>query len=203
MRKTSKFISLVTVLAMVLALFCVPALAADEDTATVYTFDTVTVNEDGTVDGVEGEHLTMVVDGVETEMEPGTYEGDITITATPTFTLTTDVSTASDEADASASGESSGEINMSASGEASGETDASASGETEGSEESTGITRSPLGDEVVDTSGLDDYRTAIYVDGNGLSETYSVLAALQTGEADDEGASDITITATSDTLPVS
>lgn len=92
---------------------------------------------------------------------------------------------------------------MSASGEASGETDASASGETEGSEESTGITRSPLGDEVVDTSGLDDYRTAIYVDGNGLSETYSVLAALQTGEADDEGASDITITATSDTLPVS
>lgn len=197
--KVKKTLSILMVLAMVLSLSSVSAFAAAGD---VLHFDEVTVNEDGTIDGVEGEHITLVVDGVETKPVPGTYTGDITVTVTGDYTVTGGKGSGT----AAAAGAEALIAQESGSGEASGETSASASGETsaepaEVPELAEDITsRANKGDELISVSELTDFRTAIYVDADGLDETLSVTSALGGGTADDNGASNINIYAGSATF---
>jgi hypothetical protein len=56
-----------------------------EDQTTIYTttyLDSLTIEDDGTLSAEEGYDLTLTVDGVETEIVPGSYSGDVVITVT-------------------------------------------------------------------------------------------------------------------------
>ena len=194
-----KVLSILMAAAMVLSL-SVPALAADTGAR---HFDTVTVNADGTIDGVTGEHVTLVVDGKEVKLVPGTYTGDITVTVTDDFT----VSGGKGSGTAAAAGAEALIAQESGSGEASGEASGSASGEASSSEPAEVpelaadiASRANKGDELISVSSLTDFRTAIYVDPDGLDETRSVTAALGGGTADGSGAQNIHIYAGSDSF---
>ncbi len=200
-----KWLSVMLVLALALGLGSVSALAAPGD---VLHFDSVTVNDDGTIDGVEGEHVTLVVDGREMKLVPGTYTGDITVAVTDDFTVSggKGAGTAAaagaealleEESDsADASGEASGE----ASDEASGEASADASAEPVPELAADIASRAIKGDELISVSELTDFRTAIFVDADGLDPTRSVTAALGGGTADSKGAANISIQAASETF---
>lgn len=197
--KMRKWLSCLLALAMALSLGSVAALA---DAGDVLHFDTVTVNEDGTIDGVQGDHITLIVDGKEMKLEPGTYTGDITVAITGDFTVAggkgygTAAASAAEALIAQETG-SSGEASDEAS--ASGEASDEASGEVpELAEDIT--SRANKGDELISVSSLTDFRTAIFVDENGLDETLSVTAALGGGTADDNGAANINIEAGSATF---
>lgn len=198
--KTRRLLALLMAAAVMLSL-SVPALAADTG---VWHFDTVTVNADGTIDGIEGEHITLVVDGKEMKLVPDTYTGDITVTVTDDFTVSggkgsgTAAAAGAEALIAQESGDASGEASGEASGSASGETSAEA-GEVPKLAEDI-ASRANKGDELISVSALTDFRTAIYVDADGLDETRSVTAALGGGTADDSGAANINIYAGSATF---
>ena len=194
-----KVLSILMAAAMALSLSA-PAMAAETG---VWHFDTVTVNADGTIDGVKGEHITLVVDGKEMKLVPGTYNGDITVTATDDFT----VSGGKGSGTAAAAGAEALIAQESGSSEASGEASGSASGEASSSEPAevpeiaADITsRANKGDELISVSSLTDFRTAIYVDPDGLDETRSVISALGGGTADGTGAQNINIHSGSDSF---
>ncbi|MCD8115567.1 MAG: hypothetical protein LUE21_00330 [Oscillospiraceae bacterium] len=207
--RAKRLFSLLITAALLAGLMAVPAAASQEtETAeNVYTFDAVTVNEDDTVDGVEGDNLTMVIDGVETAMEPGDYEGGISITVTESFTV---AGSSGGGASGEMSGEASGEVADTGS-EASEEAEAEASGEAEETGTASGeasasgsdsvtLTKTILGTELISSRSSTDYRTALYVDEDGINASYSVLAAIVGGIYDNESAVGISITAGSDTF---
>jgi hypothetical protein len=150
------------------------------------SLDTVTVEADGTIQGITGDNVTLVVDGVEKALEPGTYTGDIVVTTTDSFTVLGSGSSAAPGGGGGGGGASGG---------------ASGSDDSEDGESHIGVlTKTILGTELRSASRSTDYRTALYVDENGLEENYSVTAAVTGGEVDDETAQGISITAESDTF---
>lgn len=174
--KIKKWLSVLLTAAMALSLTGVNAIAAEE-----YSFDSVTVNDDGTIDGVEGEHVTLTVDGVETALEPGTYTGDIAVTVTEEYTVLS-----------SGGGAPGGGAPGGGSGEAS-----TGSGESSQSYE---LPKTILGTEIRSNSGATDYRTALYIDETGLQSDYSATAVITGGSYDSESAEGISVTAGSDTF---
>ncbi len=141
----------------------------------------VTVNADGTVDGVEGEHISLIVDGVEKALLPGEYSGDVVVTEE--FSVT------------GSSGSGEPPAGGGSPGGASGDTSANTGEVTVGS-----LTRTVLGTELISTQGADDYRTALYVDADGVREEYSVTEAVLGGSYDDASAEGISVTGESDTF---
>lgn len=176
--KRTKLLSGLLALIFLFSLLSVSALAAESQ---VLHFDSVTVNADGTVDGVEGKHISLVVDGVEKALLPGEYNGSVVVTEEYSVTG----SSGSGEPPAGGGGPGG------PSGESSGE-----SGETRVGT----ITRTVLGNELISTQGATDYRTALYVDANGIREEYSVTEAVLGGVYDKESAQGISVTGESDTF---
>ena len=141
----------------------------------------VTVNADGSIDGVEGKHISLIVDGVEKALVPGSYAGSVVITEE--FSVTG--SSGSGEPPAGGGGPGG------ASGESSGDS---------GEKQYGSITRTVLGNEILSTRGATDYRTALYVDSEGLREEYSVTEAVLGGSYDASVAENISVTGESDTF---
>ena len=142
---------------------------------------TVTVNDDGTVDGVEGKHISLIVDGVEKALLPGSYAGSVVVTEE--YSVTGSSGSGEPPAGGSAPGGASGE----------------SSGDSGGTQMGT-LTRTVLGSELISTQGATDYRTALYVDAEGIREEYSVAGAVVGGSYDDSGAANISVTGESDTF---
>lgn len=141
----------------------------------------VVVNADGSIDGVDAEHVSLIVNGAEKALVAGTYSGSVVITEK--FSVTG--SGGSGEPPAGGGGPGGG------SGESSGESGEKTVGE---------LTRTVIGDEIRSTQGAADYRTALYVDESGVRGEYSVTEAVSGGSYDGAGASDITIAGESDTF---
>lgn len=172
--KMRKFLSLGLSVLMLLSM----GTAAFADAAVTKT-DSVTVREDGTIDGYDG-HVTLLVDGVEKALVPGTYTGDIIVAVTDEFAVQGSGSSEPGGGPGGASGSSSGE----------------SGGETHvGS-----LNKTILGDELRSARSSTDYRAAIYVDENGVSGNYSVTEAAQGGTVGDQAAEGISVTAESDTF---
>ena len=163
--------------ALLLASLLGTAALAD---ASVIRTDTVTVNEDGSINGFDG-HVTLLVDGIEKALTPGTYTGDIIVTVTDGFTVQ---GSASQEPGGGAppgggSGESSG---------------------SDGERHVGSLNKTILGNELRSARNSTDYRTAIYADENGVSDDYSVIDAVTGGSVTAEGAYVITVNGSSDTF---
>ncbi len=153
----------------------------ETDSASDEAAATVTVNADGTVSGVEGEHISLIVDGVEKALLPGEYSGAVVVTEE--FSVT------------GSSGSGEPPAGGGSPGGASGDTSANTGEVTVGS-----LTRTVLGTELISTQGADDYRTALYVDADGVREEYSVTEAVLGGSYDDASAEGISVTGESDTF---
>lgn len=177
--KRTKLLSGLFALVFLFSLLSVSALAAESQ---VLYVDSVTVNADGTVDGVEGEHVTLVVDGVEKARTPGEYTGDVSVAVTNSFTV---INSSGGSGDPPGGGAPPG-----ASGES------SSGGETKVGT----LTKTILGNELISARNATDYRTAIYVDAEGIREEHSVADAVMGGTYDDKIASGISITGESDTF---
>lgn len=173
--KLQKLLSLLLSILMVGSVLSTASLADGSITRT----DMVTVNEDGTIDGCDG-HVTLIVDGVEKALLPGTYTGDIVVAVTDDFSV-----------QSSGSGEPGG-----GPGGASG----ASSGESDGETHVGSLNKTILGDELRSARNSTDYRTAIYVDEKGVNGNYSVPEAVQGGTVGDQAAEGISVTAESDTF---
>ena len=143
--------------------------------------NTVIVNENGAIDGIAGDHVSLVVDGTEKALLPGRYSGSIVVTEE--YSVTGSSGSGEPPAGGGAPGGSSGE----------------SSGE--GGETQVGtLTRTVLGTELISTQGAADYRTALYVDAEGVREEYSVTEAVAGGTYNGTSASGIAVTGESDTF---
>ena len=80
--KLRKIISFLLTAALLASVSGTAALAEASITRT----DSVTVNADGTIDGYDG-HVTLIVDGVEKALIPGTYTGDVVVAVTDEFSV--------------------------------------------------------------------------------------------------------------------
>ena len=143
--------------------------------------ETIIVSTDGRIEGAEGEHVSLIVDGIERALLPGSYNGSMV------FTDEYSVTGSSGSGEPPAGGGGPG----GASGESSGES---------GEKRIGTITRTVLGNELISTQGATDYRTAIYVDTDGIREEYSVTEAVLGGSYDGAAARDVSITGESDTF---
>lgn len=142
--------------------------------------EAVTVTADGRINGVDAAHVSLIVNGAEIALTPGSYNGQVVITEEYSVTG----SGGSGEPPAGGGGP----------GGASG-----SSGE--GGERTVGeLTRTVLGTELITTKGATDYRTALYVDEGGVRDEYSVTEAVSGGSYDGERARDVSITGGSDTF---
>ena len=175
--KGKKCLTVLLVVMMLASLFSVEALAAE-----VTRPDSVTVNADGAIDGVSGDHVTLIVDGVEKALIPGVYTGDVVVAVTDAFSVQ----------GSGGSGEPGGgpPPNAGSSGEAS----------SEGERHVGTLTRTVMGNELTSARNSTDYRTALYVDADGVSDAYSVTDAVVGGRYDGAAAEGISITAESDTF---
>ena len=172
--KLQKSLSLLLCALLLMSVLGTAALAD----ASVTRTDTVTVNADGTIDGYDG-HVTLLVDGVETALTPGTYTGDVVVAVTDGFTV-----------QGSASQEPGGGPPPGSGG----------SGEADGERHVGSLNKTILGNELRSARNSTDYRTAIYVDENGVSGDFSVLEAVRGGSVSDDAAVGVTVTAESDTF---
>ena len=171
--KMQKLLSLLMAVLLLASVMSTAALADAEVTKT----DSVTVNADGTIDGYEG-HVTLLVDGVEKALLPGTYTGDVVVAVTDGFSV-----------QGSASQEPGG-----------GAPPGGGSGESDGERHVGSLNKTILGDELRSARNSTDYRTALYVDENGVSGHYSVIDAVTSGYVTPEGGYGITVNAESDTF---
>ena len=166
---------LTTLLLAALVPLSVMSTAALAD-ASVTRTDSVTVNADGSIDGYDG-HVTLLVDGVEKALTPGTYTGDVVVAVTDGFT-----------------------VQGSASQEPGGGAPPGGSGESDGERHVGSLNKTILGNELISARNSTDYRTAIYVDESGVREEYSVVDAVTSGSVTPEGAYGINVNAESDTF---
>lgn len=172
--KLQKPLSLLLCVWLLVSLLGTAALAD----ASIMRTNTVTVNEDGSIDGYDG-HVTLLVDGVETALRPGAYTGDVVVAVTDGFTV-----------QGSASQEPGGGPPPGGGG----------SGESDGERHVGSLNKTILGNELRSARNSTDYRTALYVDENGVSGDYSVIDAVTGGSVTPEGAYGITVEAESDTF---
>lgn len=149
--------------------------------ATDASAETIIVNDDGTVDGIEAEHVSLVVDGIEKARIPGSYSGSVVVTEE--YSVTGSSGSGEPPAGGGGPGGSSGE----------------SSGES-GEKQVGTITRTVLGNELISTRGATDYRTALYVDADGIRNEYSVTETVLGGSYDNTSAQGISVTGESDTF---
>ena len=176
--KRQAIVSLLLVVFLLAGLLPTAALAAEAQ-----HFDSVTVAADGSLDVVEGAHISLIVDGVETEPVAGqTYRGDVYVTASEEFTVIQ-----------SAGGSSGGSGDPPAGGGGPGGSSGEAAVAGEETESSSLANRSILGTELINSSTNADFRTALYVDADGVNGDYSVTQAIATGFFTAKDASNLTI----------
>lgn len=152
--------------------------------ASVTAVDTVTVNADGTIDGYNG-HVTLLVDGVETALLPGTYTGDIRVVVTDEFSVQGSGSSGEPGGGSPPGGGGSGE---------------SSGGDSDGETHIGSLNKTILGTELRSARNSTDYRTAIYADESGVNADYSVIDAVTSGTVTAEAAYGVTVEAQSDTF---
>ena len=176
--KRTKLLSGLLALIFLFSLLSVSALAAGSQDP---GFDSITVNADGTIDGAAGEHVTLVVDGVEKALLPGEYSG--TVVVTEEFTVT----------GSSGSGEppSGGGSPGGASGATSGST---------GEVSTCSLTLIVRGTVLLSTLSAVYFRSALYVYADGFGEESSVTETVLGGSYDDASAQGISVTGESDTF---
>lgn len=142
--------------------------------------ESITVTADGRIDGVDAEHVSLIVNGAEIALTPGSYNGQVVITEE--YSVTASGGSGEPPAGGGGPGGASG---------GSGETGEKTVGE---------LTRTVLGTELITTKGATDYRTALYVDEAGVRDEYSVTEAVSGGSFDGERAQNVSITGGSDTF---
>lgn len=177
--KRKKWFSLFLAVTMTVSVMSTAAMAE----VSVARPESVTVNADGTIDGFDG-HITLLVDGVEKALEAGTYTGDVAVAVTDEFSVQGSGGSGEPGGGAPPGGGGSGE----------------SSGESDGETHVGSLNKTIQGDELRSAKNATDYRTAIYVDENGVNDAYSVSEAVAGGTVTAEAAENITVTAQSDTF---
>jgi hypothetical protein len=141
----------------------------------------LTIGEGAGIKAPESKAVTMTIDGIESEIEPGDYKGDIVLTVTDEIKMSGFFGDAGGAPGGAGGGGGETASGSEVGGIAGGERGGAPGGERGGAPGGAG------------NSDLSILRTAIYVDGNAYVPEKSVSAAVKEGKVTNNSATDVSI----------